>query len=268
MSKILVAKYCPDGDLSRARIGSRPSHVWRGVMKVLGLFITATWWDRDESTLRWKHSSNGQFSVKSAYTLIKEVPRKRGVDADMESIVHVTKDCWWARELLARIGLSLPGLDGQFCDPADWLWDSWGVDRAAIIGKSMLRLMNAHYWPNPRESLESFDSRRLLGEDVEGVALLEGFRLAERLGIRKACFQLDSLKVIKPFLWARTWEIGVSTSWLEAGVDFLRNNAGWTVMPVRRDDNLLADFLASKARREEWSWISAVAIPRCVEGFV
>ncbi|KAL9669070.1 hypothetical protein QQ045_006611 [Rhodiola kirilowii] len=96
----------------------------------------------------------------------------------MESVIHLTKDCWWARELTVRLGLSLPEFDGQFTDPADWIWtcagmlnteelrsflvtiwlcwknrgrvwhdqECWGVDRAAIIGKNVLRLMIAHYW--------------------------------------------------------------------------------------------------------------------------
>ncbi|KAL9660274.1 hypothetical protein QQ045_025087 [Rhodiola kirilowii] len=130
----------------------------------------------------------------------------------------------------------------------------------------MIRLMNVHYWPNPKESIGSFDSKRYPGIDglvisvdgswdvesmkagvgvavrnqegvimcvlalwrddcgcaseVEGLALLKGFKLAERLKIKKACFKIDSLEVYKAI------SLGSGTgdwceSWLEVGVDFL-----------------------------------------------
>ncbi|KAL9662279.1 hypothetical protein QQ045_027112 [Rhodiola kirilowii] len=149
-------------------------------MKVIDLFTAATWWDSCRGSLRWKHTSNGQFSVKSAYALIKELQRRRREDvgkqsdssgltkfwkriwwckvpnkikifcwrmyhnslldsrnlwrmglrldyqckicgADMESVLHVTKEYWWARELMVRMGVSLPEFDGQFIDPTDWI---------------------------------------------------------------------------------------------------------------------------------------------------
>ncbi|CAM8948104.1 unnamed protein product [Rhodiola kirilowii] len=400
MSRLLLSRYCPEGNLFSVRLGSRPSHVWRGVMKVIDVFKEATWWDSYRGTIRWKHSSNGLFSVKSAYDLIKKVqcsrekdigeqsdssglskfwkrvwackvPNKikifcwrmyynslpdarnlwrRGINldchckicgADMESVIHVTKDCWWARELMGRMGVSLPDFDGQFIDPADWIWacagllntedlrsflvslwlcwknrgrvwhdqESWGIDRAVIIGKNMLRLLDSCRWPDPREGVDypvsrlgpgagvlmvyvdrswDVESKKaglgvvVVGQEgsincvlaqwtadcgcaseVEGMALLRGFELARRLNIKEACFKIDSLDVFK----AISVDSGTGEwcdAWLEAGVDFLRSNAGWSVSLVGRDGNVLADRVAAKARIEEWSWSSLDAIPRCV----
>ncbi|KAL9672299.1 hypothetical protein QQ045_028549 [Rhodiola kirilowii] len=75
MSRLLLAKYCPDRTLGSARLGSSPSHVWRGALKVLEVFKLGYWWDADQGTGRWKLSSNGCFTVKSAYELI--VDRRR-----------------------------------------------------------------------------------------------------------------------------------------------------------------------------------------------
>ncbi|KAL9676640.1 hypothetical protein QQ045_004856 [Rhodiola kirilowii] len=76
VSRVLLAKYCPDGTIWSARLIPKASHVWRGVMKTLDYFRVATWWDTDRETIRWKFSSNGSFSVKSAYDLIMQLEDK------------------------------------------------------------------------------------------------------------------------------------------------------------------------------------------------
>ncbi|KAL9666216.1 hypothetical protein QQ045_000540 [Rhodiola kirilowii] len=85
MSRLLVAKYCPDRTLDSAQVGSYPSHVWCGVIKVSPLFKTAIWWDADLETVRWKHASNGLFSVKSTYELIKQVEKSQDVQRGEQS---------------------------------------------------------------------------------------------------------------------------------------------------------------------------------------
>ncbi|KAL9667871.1 hypothetical protein QQ045_002240 [Rhodiola kirilowii] len=257
MSRVLLSKYCPEGNLNSVRLGSRPSHVWQGVIKVMDIFKEATWWDSYRNTIRWKYSSNGQFTIKSAYELIKKIQRSRGEDvceqsdgsglrkfwkriwlckvpnkvrihywrayhdslpdarnlwrraikvdrrckicgADSETITHVAKECRWARELMDRLGLSLPVVDGQVIAPADWIWacvgvlnteelrsylialwmcwknrcrvwhdqGCWSIDTAVIIGKNVLRLMDTHFWPNPGESIDYAVGRQCPGADA------------------------------------------------------------------------------------------------------
>ncbi|KAL9674186.1 hypothetical protein QQ045_030456 [Rhodiola kirilowii] len=64
MSRVLLAKYCPDGTLGSARLGTSPSHVWRGALNTLEVFKLGYWWDAEQETGRWKLSSNGCFTVK------------------------------------------------------------------------------------------------------------------------------------------------------------------------------------------------------------
>ncbi|CAM8940407.1 unnamed protein product [Rhodiola kirilowii] len=71
MSKILYAKYCPDQDIFRARLGSQASHFWRGVMKTLNIFLEGLRWDESEAAYKWRYTSNGVFSVSSAYDMIR-----------------------------------------------------------------------------------------------------------------------------------------------------------------------------------------------------
>ncbi|KAL9690247.1 hypothetical protein QQ045_010644 [Rhodiola kirilowii] len=70
MCRVLLAKYCLDETLGSARLGSSPSHVWRGVLKALEFFKLGSWWDDERGTVRWMLTSNGLFTVRSAYELI------------------------------------------------------------------------------------------------------------------------------------------------------------------------------------------------------
>ncbi|KAL9687234.1 hypothetical protein QQ045_031633 [Rhodiola kirilowii] len=71
MSKILYAKYCPDQDIFRARLGSQASHCWRGIMKTLEVFLEGLRWDEREAAYSWRYTRNGVFTVSSAYDLIR-----------------------------------------------------------------------------------------------------------------------------------------------------------------------------------------------------
>ncbi|KAL9673458.1 hypothetical protein QQ045_029716 [Rhodiola kirilowii] len=71
LSRVLLAKYCKNGNIFDARLGSNPSHIWRGVMKSMSVFLKGLWWDEEMNIFRWKFSSTGNFTVKSAYEVIK-----------------------------------------------------------------------------------------------------------------------------------------------------------------------------------------------------
>ncbi|KAL9658994.1 hypothetical protein QQ045_028253 [Rhodiola kirilowii] len=70
MSRVLVARYCRGESIFEARLGNNPSHLWRGVMEALPVFMEGIWWDETKGSYRWKYSSTGNFTVKSAYDIL------------------------------------------------------------------------------------------------------------------------------------------------------------------------------------------------------
>ncbi|CAM8957099.1 unnamed protein product [Rhodiola kirilowii] len=98
MSKVLTAKYCGSRGILNARMGSSPSHLWRGIMKRLHIFVNCIWWEDDGITCRWKHTSNGEFSVKSAYEVIKSSLRWNGASlgepSDNRKVCSYWKNFW------------------------------------------------------------------------------------------------------------------------------------------------------------------------------
>ncbi|CAM8895147.1 unnamed protein product [Rhodiola kirilowii] len=104
-------------------------------------------------------------------------------DGDSNSVV---RDCWWAKGVATSLGLdtALYALDSG--SPADWLWwcaarlpsdemrmfrmalwlcwkhrnqvwhnqESWGMERAAVIGRSILRISESSFCPNHMENAD------------------------------------------------------------------------------------------------------------------
>ncbi|KAL9671347.1 hypothetical protein QQ045_008915 [Rhodiola kirilowii] len=101
MSRLLLARYCDNLNIYHARLGSSPSHIWRGIMRNLGVFLNGIWFDVDGDTYRWKHSSNGEFSVRSAYEAIKinvsNSGNYVGEQSDKSRIHHFWKRVWACR---------------------------------------------------------------------------------------------------------------------------------------------------------------------------
>ncbi|KAL9668395.1 hypothetical protein QQ045_002776 [Rhodiola kirilowii] len=103
--------------------------------------------------------------------------------------------------------------------------------------------------------------------EVEGMALLHALHLVTSLKFPKARFETDSTEVYK----AITTGIGLDDwccSLSKAVLELLNENPSWQVLLIRREDNSLTDFMASKARRESWTWDSRVSVPRCISGLV
>ncbi|KAL9691436.1 hypothetical protein QQ045_011859 [Rhodiola kirilowii] len=71
LSRTLLAKYCGGGNIFDVRLGSNPSHNWRGVMKSMDFFLKGLWWDEEKRTFRWKLSSTGDYTVRSTYEGLK-----------------------------------------------------------------------------------------------------------------------------------------------------------------------------------------------------
>ncbi|CAM8943685.1 unnamed protein product [Rhodiola kirilowii] len=101
MSRMLLARYCDNLDINHARMGSSPSHIWRGIMRNIGVFLDGIWFDVNGGSYRWKHSSNGEFSVRSAYEVIKlkasNSGNSVGEQSDKSRIHHFWKRVWACR---------------------------------------------------------------------------------------------------------------------------------------------------------------------------
>ncbi|CAM8990804.1 unnamed protein product [Rhodiola kirilowii] len=94
ISQVLLAKYCSNKGILDARLGSAPSHIWRGIMRGMHTFLDGIWWEEDGVTCRWKHSSTGIFTVKSAYEAIKIRNASRGVVRGEQSDSHKIGIFW------------------------------------------------------------------------------------------------------------------------------------------------------------------------------
>ncbi|CAM8950720.1 unnamed protein product [Rhodiola kirilowii] len=85
LSRTLLAKYCGGGNIFDARLGSNPSHIWRGVMKSMDFLLKGLWWDEEKRTFRWKFSSTGDYTVRSAYEGLKYSSSKYSVEQAEQS---------------------------------------------------------------------------------------------------------------------------------------------------------------------------------------
>ncbi|KAL9662387.1 hypothetical protein QQ045_027220 [Rhodiola kirilowii] len=106
MCQLIGAKYRSNRGLLYARLGSSPSHNWRGIMKGMHTFLDGVWWEEDGATCRWKHSSSGVFTVKSAYDLIKAREEGRRVDRGEQSDSYKLCNFWkkvWASQIPNKI---------------------------------------------------------------------------------------------------------------------------------------------------------------------
>ncbi|KAL9680266.1 hypothetical protein QQ045_018144 [Rhodiola kirilowii] len=100
----------------------------------------------------------------------------------------------------------------------------------------------------------------LSSSEVEGQAFSLSLKLAQKLNVKKALFEVDSLEVYKAISIGAGLDDWCS-SWLGAAVDLLRRYPGWEVKFTNREANKAADSLARKARLYQWSWKTLDSIP-------
>ncbi|KAL9689628.1 hypothetical protein QQ045_010016 [Rhodiola kirilowii] len=132
-------------------LGAYPSHIWRGIMRNIHIFLRGIWWEEDGVTCRWRHTGDWGFSVKSAYEVIKvsrpdggtvmgeqsdgskvhkfwkkfwatKIPNKVKVFGWNETALHVVRDCWWAHIVYREHGLDPASYARPDVNPADWVW--------------------------------------------------------------------------------------------------------------------------------------------------
>ncbi|CAM8914180.1 unnamed protein product [Rhodiola kirilowii] len=130
MSKVLSAKYCGGGNIMNARLGSNPSHGWRGVMRRMNVFLGAIWWEDNGETCRWRYSSDGVFSVKSAYEVLK-VTKSVGVEMMGEQSDMTKIHRFWDRIWGCKIPNKVKVFGWRLFHNA--LPDAWNLRRRGII---------------------------------------------------------------------------------------------------------------------------------------
>ncbi|KAL9667829.1 hypothetical protein QQ045_002197 [Rhodiola kirilowii] len=100
----------------------------------------------------------------------------------------------------------------------------------------------------------------MCSSEVEGQALLLGMRLASSMEVKVATFETDSLEVFR-VVYSGAGVEEWCDSWLEDAVDFIRSRPSWKVKLINREANEAADWLASRARSQAWSWNRFNAVP-------
>lgn len=101
------------------------------------------------------------------------------------------------------------------------------------------------------------DSDSSVEEEIRG--LVESLKMAKKMGCIKANFFSDNTDTI----WAMQRGFGGSNkcvSLISKGLSLLKDNLGWNIYHVFREDNLISDFLAQKGRVALWKWESEYAI--------
>ncbi|CAM8918014.1 unnamed protein product [Rhodiola kirilowii] len=96
--------------------------------------------------------------------------------------------------------------------------------------------------------------------EAECRALQQGLELADHLQIQKAFFVSDSMEAVRA-ISAGTWRADSFSLGIRDCIKLLDSHPGWSVVSTARDSNRAADWLARKAREEEWEWSSSCAIP-------
>ncbi|KAL9668150.1 hypothetical protein QQ045_002525 [Rhodiola kirilowii] len=72
-SKVLKAKYFSNCHLLDSRIGYRPSHIWQGIHRALPILRYGIILDNITGELKWKENNSGNFDIKSAYKVARQI---------------------------------------------------------------------------------------------------------------------------------------------------------------------------------------------------
>ncbi|KAL9663729.1 hypothetical protein QQ045_019120 [Rhodiola kirilowii] len=112
------------------------------------------------------------------------------------------------------------------------LWhehEGWSINQAATIGVDIVARDHLGcvlwIWADGMNHCSS-------SSEAEGQAFCLSLELAQRLNVKKAVFEVDSLEVYK----AISFGAGVDVwcySWLRTALDFLRQNSEWVVQFLR-----------------------------------
>ncbi|CAM8901772.1 unnamed protein product [Rhodiola kirilowii] len=120
---------------------------------------------------------------------------------------------------------------------------------AILCSDGKVERVSAGWWERASSVLEA-----------ECMAIEKGLDLANSLKIPRVKLLTDSTEAI----WALnlgSWRPGIDLFRIERCIKALDEHQGWSLEGILREDNSAADWLARKARIEQWEWSNALAIP-------
>ncbi|KAL9667325.1 hypothetical protein QQ045_001677 [Rhodiola kirilowii] len=191
---------------------------------------------------------------------------KRGVGVDPrckicglvgETAEHVVMSCWWVKALQISLEMdtTLEARDSETI--RDWLWSEFMGLGTAVLGQDggVLRVQ------------ADIMKRSSCVSEGEGLAMFGGMRLASSMGLNRVCFETDSTEVYKAVClgWGAA---GWCDSWIVEATHLLESHEEQSTGLIGREQNVLADRLAFKARQEDWRWSETLSVPRWVADFV
>ncbi|KAL9679837.1 hypothetical protein QQ045_017708 [Rhodiola kirilowii] len=95
MSKVIKARYFPTTDYMEATGGSRPSLVWKSLIKVKHILKEGLVWDPQERKFFWNKCSSGLYSTKSGYEVAKSLRKEwEGQPSDCRKIKIFWNRLW------------------------------------------------------------------------------------------------------------------------------------------------------------------------------
>ncbi|CAM8940146.1 unnamed protein product [Rhodiola kirilowii] len=97
VSRMLKAKYFKEGDAIHSQLGHRPSFAWRSIWNVTN---KVGQWISLEGTLQkpvWKGHDSGEFSVRSAYSLLKSLSELPQTNLKGEQASYDRTHAFWRR---------------------------------------------------------------------------------------------------------------------------------------------------------------------------
>lgn len=102
--------------------------------------------------------------------------------------------------------------------------------------------------------------------EAEILGVVIGLKLAAQNKCRKVVLHVDSTEAIWA-LQSGSVEATRIAGILKEGLQLLEDNPNWGLSHVFRENNIVTDFMAKKARMDKWNWEFELAIPRCLPRF-
>ncbi|KAL9667106.1 hypothetical protein QQ045_001453 [Rhodiola kirilowii] len=76
MSKVIKARYFPTSDFMEASSGSRPSLVWRSLIRVKYILKEGLSWDPQDRKFCWNKCNSGLYTTRSGYEVAKSLRKE------------------------------------------------------------------------------------------------------------------------------------------------------------------------------------------------